>query len=132
MKSILTYVLLVGVPGAGVLGILHQGQRLHAPHQVEGEWRVELAGQPAAAVMTIQQSGPYVSITLPGANDALDGTIDGVAVQAEPGAGCPKPRMRARLDRAARTLAGEIVGNDCMAVGFRATRAEQKKGGGAH
>lgn len=132
MKSVLTYVLLVGGPGAGVLGILHKGRELRAPRSVDGEWRVELAGVAAPGVMKIQQSGPHLSVTLPGANGALDGSIEGVAVQAHPAPGCTAAGLRARLDRATGTLAGEIAGDDCVAAAFRATRVERAVGGGAH
>ena len=41
MKSILLYIVLVGLPVAAVLAVLRMGDTVEAPPAVGGEWRVE-------------------------------------------------------------------------------------------
>lgn len=69
MKYLAVYLLLVGVPVAGIAAILHGGSRLHAPPHLSGEWRVE--GMPLAldrgdtvAALSISQSGEHVEVTV--------------------------------------------------------------------
>ncbi|HEY0155134.1 MAG TPA: hypothetical protein VGB92_24190 [Longimicrobium sp.] len=64
MKSLLTYVMMVFLPIAGVLGVLHAGRDLRAPHAIGGEWRIG-AGPLAGATFVVQQSGEHLSLVLP-------------------------------------------------------------------
>jgi hypothetical protein len=84
MKAVLLYLVLVGLPVLGVLGILRIGGGLSAPPNLRGGWRgglspaaqlvppcVELSSD--AAVFDITQSGVHVSVTL---NDAARTHLD--------------------------------------------------------
>lgn len=75
MKSLLLYLALVGVPVAGLLGILEAGSRLQAPRDVAGEWYVEALAfatpgeQRPFRVLRISQSGVYLSVSLDGGEE---------------------------------------------------------------
>ncbi|MBD0321213.1 MAG: hypothetical protein ICV87_12810 [Gemmatimonadetes bacterium] len=64
MKSFFTYLFLVGIPAAGLLGILHVGRGLDAPRAIGGEWRIA-AGPLAGSRFVVQQSGEHLSLVLP-------------------------------------------------------------------
>lgn len=70
LKSFFTYLVLVGFPAAGLLGILHVGRGLHAPRAIGGEWRIA-SGPLAGSTFDVQQSGEYLSLVLP-----VDGGIE--------------------------------------------------------
>jgi len=55
---------MVLLPIAGVLGILHAGRGLRAPHAIGGEWRIG-AGPLAGSAFVVQQSGEHLSLVLP-------------------------------------------------------------------
>lgn len=97
MKLVLVYLFLVGMPLAGVIGILRIGETLTPPIAVGGVWRLEVsppAGDEPACddpllqstppVLTISQSGPHLRLSF---NDAgrttLVGEIRGETVTAE-------------------------------------------------
>ncbi len=76
-RSLLTYVFLVGLPLAGLVGVLHAGRGLQAPPPVDGTWRtVAAASGPGAALtplvppsanpaqLEVQQSGTYLSLDI--------------------------------------------------------------------
>ena len=96
MKTLLQYLVLVGIPILGVLGILRMGQGLTAPQAVSGIWQVTPSGPaltpsavracPAAAEfleqpnLSVEQSGPRLVFDL--SNFTIHGTIEGQAVRA--------------------------------------------------
>jgi hypothetical protein len=77
-RPLLIYLLLVGLPLVGLLGVLRAGQGLHAPPTVQGTWRTIAAGTgPGArtaflpmsrgehpAQVEVQQSGTYLSVAI--------------------------------------------------------------------
>jgi hypothetical protein len=87
MRTILIYIILVGLPIAGLYGILHIGERLEAPLFVGGAWRISdefvqtlqlycgekkenralLQLPEEEAELTISQSGQYLALSF---NDA--------------------------------------------------------------
>jgi hypothetical protein len=97
MKPVLLYLLLVGLPIAGVFGIVRLGKKLHAPVSVGGVWKVEfnprdqdippcegfaVSSQPL--ILTISQSGPRLALTFSDKNKTdLLGTIKDGLVSAE-------------------------------------------------
>lgn len=88
MRTVLTYLFLVGVPFLGVLAVLHAGQRLEAPPSMAGTWRVvdgETCGLRAGDVFRVVQSGRYVVVALQGRPD-LEGTYHGGEMRAVGGA----------------------------------------------
>lgn len=77
MKAILLYLVLVGVPVAGVYGIVCLGQDLKPPRSVAGAWTVELTPRVAdsmsckgfivpskSLILKVTQSGPHIDLTL--------------------------------------------------------------------
>ncbi len=96
MKTILIYVLLVGAPLLGLLGILRAGERIVPPRHVGGGWAVEptfaaalraacpdLVFPAAGPVLDVSQSGTRAVLTLnDSAATALDARLDGDALSA--------------------------------------------------
>lgn len=96
MKALVQYVLLVGIPILGVLGVLHLGQGLSAPHAVSGLWDITPSdsGQAASVTcscptvtdtlatqtLTVEQSGPKLVLEL--GNLRTHGLIDRQTVRA--------------------------------------------------
>ena len=101
-RTVLLYLVLVGLPLAGLLGILRVGRALTPPPPIGGEWVVETAlpaGLPESCAarlrpaarqpaLTLSQSGIYLSLTLRGEKGAatLDGRLreDSLFASAEP------------------------------------------------
>lgn len=92
---LIAYVLLVGLPLLGLIGVLKAGRRLTAPISVDGTWKLDTTagyllsgpcGKPLASLqsstMTISQSGTSLVLALGEASKALgSGTIDGTALR---------------------------------------------------
>lgn len=123
-RSLLTYVFLVGLPLAGLLGVLRAGRAIQAPPPVDGTWRTIAAGAdprgPAALVpvvarrvdptqLEVHQSGTYLSLDIGAIH--LSGRLRGdslVAHTVAPDArvdgnpcGHTEMELHAALDRAA-------------------------------
>lgn len=152
MKSLLTYLLLVGGPLAGLFGILHAGSRLQAPPAVGGAWRMDappFAAGPddAYTVMEVSQSGEHVKVRIDGA--LFDGKVrgDSLVAATKPRAErrgeavdpCGPPRgitMRARLDRAAEpdrlTAVFAPAGTGCTPSTVQAARMPAPRRGAGH
>lgn len=129
------YLLLVGVPVMGLLGILEAGRSIPAPLSIGGEWTLEfdpaahcangLAGlrQPA---WNISQSGAEALITL---NDVhattLEARVNGAALTAK----SPAAGIAASIagKPGARTLQGEMNFEGCAPIAFRAVRQAPKR-----
>jgi hypothetical protein len=157
-KLVAAYVLLVGVPLLGLLGILRAGQRLGAPASVGGTWNLEedltpLAGSACKGALdninqpffTASQSGALLTFTL---NNPEQTTLPGsirqgtVTMGSESSAkdashDCARPQaihFQATLSQQGlqRLLTGTltIAGcPDCPALPFRAVRQSSPKGG---
>ncbi|HEY9507830.1 MAG TPA: hypothetical protein VIQ27_17855 [Gemmatimonadales bacterium] len=154
MRHLLSYLLFVGIPLAGLLGVLRVGQGLEAPRAVHGSWAV----QPMAAsgrvctryllsdadsTLVISQSGRELTGTLgPGAEVGLKGALRGDQIALEgviqPGAtprhvACTAGdtlRLTAKVfaTRDARQIQGRLwfpSCADCGAVGFTAARPRE-------
>ena len=151
MRSLVSYLLFVGIPLAGLLGVLRLGQRVEAPRAVHGSWAV----QPRAAIgrvctsyllsgadstLVISQSGRQLTGTLgPNADVALRGLLVGDEISLE---GVIQPeetprhvacsvgdtlRLTARISSVVRTrqLEARLWSSacaECGAVGFTAAR----------
>lgn len=95
-RLVISYVLLVGIPLLGVVGILGAGRRLTAPISVAGSWDFQIdpsATQARSCVaglgfthptlLEISQSGQYLTLTLNSQPKVgLQGTLQGKAVAA--------------------------------------------------
>ncbi len=90
---VLAYVLLVGLPILGVIGVLRVGRHLNAPLSVNGVWKLQgevtVAGlscpQGAAALqdgLTISQSGRELEASLGTTGTAATGSLEGTAIKA--------------------------------------------------
>jgi hypothetical protein len=105
-KLFISYLLLVGVPILGVLGLLRLGANLAAPVAVAGDWLLVEApysscmnglvwDQPSK--MAIAQSGRLLVVSLSDANHSvLTGKLDGLAITAESDRGL---RLSAAVDK---------------------------------
>lgn len=130
LKSILIYLILVGIPLAGLLWILdHGGQRL-APPAITGAWQIEgsltscLGAQPAE--LAFQQSGRFVQVALGGASG--EARLDGEQLRAsivEPNGVCSSVELEGSFDATTERFVGQATGSGCEAcrgVDFVATR----------
>lgn len=142
MKSFFTYLVLVGFPAAGLLGILHVGRGLHAPRAIGGEWRI--AARPlAGSTFVVQQSGEHLSLVLPvdggillrgkSRGDTLELKHSGSAItRAEACGRVQGTTFRAALDLSARMrMKGAATIGACPPIPFEAARAPKTAGTGA-
>ena len=146
MRTTVVYVLLVGAPLLGLLGILQAGERLVPPRAVGGDWLLDHApdGAPAClesspdgepVTLHIAQSGTRAELTLrAGARRVgLAARIAGDSLYAAAQAGrgrsaCSGMALHARMDgdSTVRQLVGSIragVCPACSAHAFVARRA---------
>jgi hypothetical protein len=142
-RHISLYALFVGLPVAGLVGVLWAGRGLVAPPSVAGRWAFDPgAGVPAGAScapaaereppsLEVAQSGPHLRMQLRSAEKTpLDGEVQGNQVTGQ----APTVRLRAEIDRRGPTqaLVGTIEVPRCGAqVPFRATR-QTTNGKGVH
>ena len=142
LKSFFTYLVLVGFPAAGLLGILHVGRGLDAPSAIGGEWRIG-AGPLAGRSFVVQQSGEHLSLVLP-----VDGGIElrgksrgdtlrlshAGSARAERCSAAQGTTLRAVLDLSAGVRmkgAATVGGAGCPAIPFEAARAPRTAPKGA-
>jgi hypothetical protein len=127
------YLLLVGVPVLGLLGILEAGRAIPAPLSISGDWTLEFdpaahcAHGPAGLrqpVLNISQSGTQALITVnDGHATTLEATIGGATLTAK----SLTASIAGKPD--ARTLEGRMNFDGCTPVAFRAVRQASKKRG---
>jgi hypothetical protein len=129
------YLLLVGLPVMGLLGILEAGRGIPAPLSIGGEWTMEFdpaahcANGPAdlrQPALNISQSGAQALITVnDGHATTLEATIDGAALTAK----SPTAGIAASIagKPGERTLQGEMDFDGCAPVAFRAVRQAPKR-----
>jgi len=144
MKSLLIYLAMVGLPLAGLFGILRAGSRLDAPHSIGGSWRMQAPAPPGD--LELSQSGVHVVVEMGGVRMRGEVRGDSLVASAPPAAGAPGAvpcgahlgrDLRARIDRAAEpdrvTGVVEVPGRaDCPSSTVRAVRAPATKRGGRH
>ncbi len=153
LRAILLYLLLVGTPVLGILGLLRVGQSLTPPISMRGTWTVQLSLQTAdstscasavsgsdQAVLAISQSGPQLQLILKGkewialAGEIHDTTVTAEGPSASAGAGASSSiHLNARVDRQAKPnrLLGQITFPNCpshIAMAFTATRQPESEG----
>jgi hypothetical protein len=127
------YLLLVGVPVLGLLGILEAGRGISAPLSIGGDWAIELdpaarcANSPAGLrqpALSISQSGTQALITL---NDGHATTLDATVQGATLAAGSLTAAISGKPGE--RVLEGTMNFDGCAPVTFRAVRQLSKKRG---
>jgi hypothetical protein len=132
MKSLLLYLAMVGLPLAGLFGILRAGSRLDAPPSVGGSWRIDAPASASSRTIDISQSGEHVVVEVDGAR--LRGEVRGDTLVAAAPAGC---ELRLRIDRAAEPdrLVGTMGAREnggCAQAAISAARLPASKRGGRH
>lgn len=117
--AVVLYALLIVPPFAGLLAILHLGERLAAPHAIGGDWQVavdggavgaacERAAADHALTLHVSQSGERAQATLSGARSAtLALELRGDRIS---GAGRDSPAACQRITLDAQLTAGALVG----------------------
>ncbi len=142
MKSLLLYLAIVGVPLAGLFGILHAGSRLDAPHSVGGSWRLDAPSPPGT--LDISQSGVHLVVEMDGLR--MPGEIRGDSLVAvAPPTGKTSPacgpdlgrELRAALDRTAEPhrltgVSGVPGATECPRMAVNAVRVPAETRGGGH
>jgi hypothetical protein len=135
IKSIITYLLMIGIPLLGLLWILDWGEgRLEAPPAIAGSWQIEgslaecFAAPPSE--LAVQQSGRFLQVALGSASG--DAKLDGHELRAsvsDPEGPCGKVEVEGSFDLAAQRFAGRATGDcdACRDVYFAAQRAEKAK-----
>ena len=96
MKVLLLYLVLVGLPVAGVFGIVWLGRDLKPPISVGGAWSVELSNRTGVTlpcyafssskelILHVSQSGPHLVLTLNDQNaTGLSGELNGTSLTAK-------------------------------------------------
>lgn len=133
VKSIFTYLFLVGVPLAGLLWILDYGGRRTAPRAIGGAWQIEgsltgcLDAQPSE--LAFQQSGRFVQVALGQASG--EARLDGEQLHAsvvEPNGPCSSVELEGSFDADTQRFVGRATGSGCEAcrgVEFAANRLEK-------
>lgn len=132
------YLLLVGVPVLGLLGILEAGRSIAAPLSIGGEWALEstptadCANPPGSLqrqlAWSISQSGTAALITLhDGYGTTLEATIDGSTLTAKSPGGTIAATITGKLGK--RTMEGKISLVGCVPAAFRAVRQAPGKRG---
>jgi hypothetical protein len=123
LKSLALYLVLVGIPLAGLFALLDWGQRLVPPPAVGGRWTIvepgaaACPGLPAGVVLSIEQSGRFLQLRfddLPAADGRLD---DGTITASIPATlvGCGEGlALEATLDDSGR-LVGQLGQAGCNA-----------------
>jgi hypothetical protein len=132
------YLLLVGVPVLGLLGILEAGRSIAAPLSIGGEWALEstptadCANPPGSLqrqlAWSVSQSGNQALITLhDGYGTTLQATIDGATFTAKSPVASITATIAGKLDQ--RTLEGKVTLLGCAPVAFHAVRQAPRKRG---
>lgn len=150
---VFAYIVLVGVPVLGLVGVLRGGKTLTAPISVSGSWKVSadqsrFLANPCARILSganatfaISQSGKNFTLTVPSASlSTSSGAIEGTTLRADltPIAGSKDPActtqpvsLVASVPQSdPRSLHGVLHVDNCSScdpIQFQGTRDEQLK-----
>jgi hypothetical protein len=151
---VIAYILLVGLPLLGLVGVLRSGRSLNAPFSVDGAWKIDEGAGHAPVTpcgdflssvsnspVSISQSGTSLVIGL-GGGKTTTGTLDGKTIKAQ-FAGSANPNandcsdhnllLTATLDPMTepRTLTGKLSVEGCAScapIEFHAVRQPRPAG----
>jgi hypothetical protein len=121
LKSVVIYLILVGIPIAGVFGVLRVGRHITPPPYVGGTWQLAMTPdslchsttQADSLLMTVSQSGPHLSVILKGtAETRLSGRAYGAHFRV---AGSEQV-LHASVKRGENRIRGILVGLPCSAA----------------
>jgi hypothetical protein len=158
---VIAYILLVGLPVVGLVGVLKSGRALAAPISVDGIWQLQVDPAQVSALpcgkllaytpdtaLAISQSGKNFTLSLTnGSKSTASGVLDGTTLKAslvpaarsdEPGCGNGREiSLVATVDPKAepRLLAGELSVSSCpscASVEFHAVRLAPPTKKGSH
>lgn len=156
-KFIVAYIICVGLPLAGLAGVLKAGGHLSAPISIDGTWKLEADSASVAnracadavsslldSPLTISQSGVKMMASSAKANTVSLGTIDGTKIRA---ALVPSADSRCGSDQTLilvadvnpkatpATLNGRLTTSDCAScapIDFHGTKQPKPQAEGAH
>ncbi|MEO8199580.1 MAG: hypothetical protein ABI679_03570 [Gemmatimonadota bacterium] len=141
MKSVLIYLILVGLPVYGVYSIVRMGEKLTPPVSIGGVWRFEAAPDsvcgghpfPDSLVATVDQSGPNLRVQLNKLANPLAGKLTGTNLDVTNG----HLRLQATLaaDTSAHAMTGSLSGLTCagtLPVSVSGKRSHSAAGSRAH
>jgi hypothetical protein len=137
-RAVAAYILLVGLPAAGVFAVLGAGRQLEAPPDLAGLWRVDsgaTCGMGTGDVFRIVQSGRFVQIEIP-ERPPLEGRLDESTLRAAgrvretsaPGCRNGRLNVRFRLSDNGDRLEGTGGVENCTACPARPISAVQVVG----
>jgi hypothetical protein len=155
---VVAYILLVGLPLLGLVGVLRSGRKLSAPISVDGTWKINadnavLANYPCSSVpsfldapLLISQSGKSLAISLGKAKTVATGLLENRSLKASvpqgtdsssPACGADFFALTAMVDPMSepRSLSGTLSAPGCAScapVQFRAVRLPKTQTGGGH
>jgi hypothetical protein len=118
MKTLILYLILVGLPALGVSQIIRVGERIKPPVSLSGSWRLVATPDPICnrsgpdtLSLHVSQSGPALDIRFT-RGVHLEGKMEGDGFQA---AGRTRVRMRGEVirDSSEYQLRGTISGAPC-------------------
>jgi hypothetical protein len=122
MKSFLIYLILVGIPVVGVIGVLRAGRHITPAPYVGGTWKVTVSPDslcPSATagdtvVLTVSQSGPHITATLKTPQEIkLSGRAYGAQFRVS---GSDQVQLHAAVKRGENRMRGILVGYPCAAA----------------
>jgi hypothetical protein len=120
MKSILLYLLLVGIPVSGVALVLRAGRAIVPPPYVGGTWQLRMEPdtlcRPASAdslQMVVQQSGPHLVVVF---GDSSGGRLKGQAYGVHFRVSSAAASMHAAVKRGTDSIRGSLVAIPCAAA----------------
>lgn len=155
-RFIVAYILLVGLPLAGLAGVLRVGRHLKAPISIDGTWKVDVSTNYAAtqscdraidsllsSSLVVSQSGKILELTLNGTSKTIvSGELEGRNLKASLGTrgGCPPDQpvtLIASVDPTTepKSLTGTLSLANCVSCSpleFRAVRQPKTQSGGGH
>jgi hypothetical protein len=122
VKTLMLYLVLVGVPVVGVSTVIRVGNRLTPPVALAGKWQLEARPDLicVGAVLdtlatTIEQSGRLLEVWFDGGGPRLKGSVEGIAFAASHG---ETMRFSGTLHRDGgnHLLEGVLSGSPCAAA----------------
>lgn len=149
---VIAYIVLVGLPVLGLVGVLKNGRTLTAPFSVDGAWKIEAAANSSscanflsslsAAPFSISQSGTSLVVSLNNGAKTAIGTLEDKSIRAEfageEDSNCESRSLvlAATLNPQSepRTMHGTLTVENCpsCSIEFNAVRQPRNISGGAH
>jgi hypothetical protein len=140
IRALGSYLIFVGIPVLGILGLLQIGKTATAPASVGGVWNLTIVRDAwdcesapiKTQVMQISQSGRFIVITLGNQSSTLTGEIKELAISASGNSIDTRKdpfeiQLNGTLDPATTTVNGNIIFSPCGKWQFSATHQADSK-----